>query len=74
MTTNELYKAWLYNGQLDTTVLKIWSIKEVDYIFSSDNPEQYDITPEEVEKLEVKCFNTFYDKETDKNYLVINVD
>lgn len=73
MTTNELFGVWLFNKQ-PNIVIKVWSIREVDYIFSSDNPEQYDITPEEVEKLEVRCFNTYYDEKTDKNYLVINVD
>ena len=73
MTTNELFGVWLFNKQ-PNIVIKVWSIKEVDYIFSSDNPEQYDITPEEVEKLEVRCFNAYYDTDTGKNYLIMNVD
>ena len=73
MTVNELFEAWLYN-RAPNIVIKVWSIKEVDYIFSSDDSERYDITAEEVEKLEVRCFNTYYDEKTDKNYLIINVD
>ena len=73
MTTNELFEAWLYN-KAPNIIIKVWSCKLVDYIFSSDNLEQYDITPKEVEQLEVRCFNTYYDEETDKYYLIINID
>ena len=31
MTTNELFGAWLYN-KAPNIVIKVWSIKEVDYI------------------------------------------
>ena len=73
MTANELFEAWLYN-RAPNIVVKVWSRKLIDYIFSSDDPERYDITAKEVERLEVRCFNTYYDEETDKNYLIINAD
>ena len=73
MTVDELNDVWLHRNR-PLSVIKIWSIKEVDYIYSSDDNKKYDKAYHDIKDLRVECFTTYYSEEKDKNYLVINVE
>ena len=66
MTVDELNDVWLYRNK-PQSVIKIWSIKNVDYIYSSDDGERYDKTYHDIKDLRVECFMTYYSKEKDKD-------
>ena len=80
MTVDELNNVWLERNK-PQSVIKFWSIKNVDFSYSSDDCERYDKTYNDVKDLKVKCFTTYHiEKPTDKNisiitnYLIINVE
>lgn len=80
MTVDELNDVWLERNK-PQSVIKVWSIKNVDFIYSSDDCERYDKTYNDVKDLKVKCFTTFHITESEDEYikniashLIINVE
>lgn len=73
ITVDELFKLWLHNKNPKSKVM-VWDKKIFDYIFSSDDLQKYDTSAEEVGKLKVSCFYSYYDKNKDIDVLSINVD
>lgn len=73
MVVKDLISVWLHSKNPKTEVL-IWSVKEVDYIFSTVNSFNYDISPQEVDEMKVRCFTQYYNDKKDLETLVINVE
>ena len=62
MKVKDLISVWLHRNNPKIEV-KIWSKKQIDYVFSTTNSEKYDLNAEQVDELEVECFYEYYDKE-----------
>ena len=73
MKVKDLISVWLHRNNPKIEI-KIWSKKQIDYVFSTTNSERYDLTAEKVDELEVECFYEYYDKEKDLEMLIINVE
>lgn len=73
MKVKDLIGVWLHRNNPKIEV-KIWSKKQIDYVFSTTNSEKYDLTVEQVDELKVRCFYEYYDKEKDLEMLIINVE
>ena len=70
MTVNELASTWLYRGA-PTSQIKIWDLEEEDYIYLNTDKDNTEI--EDIGKMKVECFYSYYNKETKTDTLIINV-
>jgi len=73
MKIKELFNVWLHKSNPNSEI-KVWSRNKIDYIFSTQNSDKYDLTADQVENMEVGCFYEYYDEEKEMEVLVINVD
>jgi hypothetical protein len=70
MTVNELAGVWLYRGA-PTSQIKIWDLEEGDYIYPDIDKDNTEI--EDIGKMKVECFYSYYNKQTKTDILIINV-